>query len=178
MAELREKEEALVSAAADASKHHTTSRHITSHNVTLHWSIRFGYTYVRELRRKLATMLVLSCSFAQICVQPVWCMPSKMVNGLRVTQPLITLHAPLTQEWEPHTGANETLIASGGNSALQCIAVFCRVPVRVCLYVFACTCLPVRNLPVRNLPVRNLHHHNHGMTFTHNSIRFSLLPLH
>jgi hypothetical protein len=26
--------------------------------------------------------------FAQICVQPVWCMPSKMVNGLRVTQPL------------------------------------------------------------------------------------------
>jgi hypothetical protein len=41
-----------------------------------------------ELMLISATMLVQSFFFAKICVQPVWCMPSKMVNGLRVTQPL------------------------------------------------------------------------------------------
>jgi hypothetical protein len=46
------------------------------------------YIHVRELRLISATT-VQAFSFAQMCAQPVWCMPSKMVNGLRVTQPLI-----------------------------------------------------------------------------------------
>jgi hypothetical protein len=64
-------------------------------------------------------------SLALFCDHPVWCMPSKMVNGLRVsspTQKYTTLHyitlryksmaAPwkrerLQKEWEPQSGARE-----------------------------------------------------------------------
>jgi hypothetical protein len=44
--------------------------------------------YGQPTFRRWFTLHAKAFSFAQMCAQPVWCMPSKMVNGLRVTQPL------------------------------------------------------------------------------------------
>jgi hypothetical protein len=51
-------------------------------------SIRYD-TFMYESSGLLRLLCWCNHFSLRICVQPVWCMPSKLVNGLRVTQPLI-----------------------------------------------------------------------------------------